>query len=675
MPARRFHPTPPLPTNTWEEVGNVLPPLSSAPPGYEAGADLTASYPLPSSNFAVWDPTNGNDSTGTGSVAAPVKTLPVALSKITTGGTIVVRGGDHQGTAVGYRIPSAATYDPNAGYGGIDVSKACTIQPYPGEHPVFSGTRDESGGWSASGPNWTKNVVVTVDRGATDQYGKLDNDARGFGWLWTRNAAWHTLMVNAGYNATASQVYPLGSWNEQVWINDVLQDQVATLAEVGPGKYFVAGTSGGTNGVLFTSSSYTLGTDPTGKDVQIGELNTSLRMSQPGSTIQGIKFRRFIASNHMGGVIKAGAINCTHENILAEYAGCVSFELYQRADNAVYTTCEAQFPGNTGFKHAGSSYNLTYDRCKGQGANWRHYNWSPVSGGIKGVVGRGVTVKDCAFTDNFTKGVWWDVSNYDVKVINCNLNNNEENGVVMEISRGGIIANCTVVGSGTHGVLILDSHAVRLWNLTIVNSGRLKGNAFDANSPRHLKVYSDDRRVVDSPPGSPGTGTYPGYGRDSRQPVGDPTMNNWLIQAFEMKNCVLAPGTNQLQFAYLPIEDLQKNQSASRNWTDYGISSNGNLFNRAATNDPSWAFLLPGAVTAQTILTTLASWRTTTGQDAASVEVVGASVVDAGGWLTPTAAALYARGGSACPAVPLPADIAALIGKPVNDRHVGAYPA
>ena len=291
-----------------------------------------------------------------------------------------------------------------------------------------------------------------------------------------------------------------------------------------------------------------------------------------------------------------------------------------------------------------------------------------------------MTVKDSAFTDNYSKGLWWDVSNYDVKVINCALDNNEENGVVFEIGAQGILANCTIVGSGTHGVLILDNTGVRIWNCTIANSGRLKGLVYDGKNPRHLKVYSDTRRVMDSPPYAPGTGTYPGYGRDSRQPLPDPTMNNWLIQSFEMKNCVISHGTTytagQLQFAYLPIEDLQKSQNASRDWTDYGISSNGNLLNRSATSEPVWAFLLPGAGTAQAILqgsSALANWRTTTGQDSTSVEVIGAPVVEADGRLTTSAAGLYGKGGAQCPAVPLPGDIATLIGKPTNDRHVGVY--
>lgn len=648
---------------------------SQSLPGQFAGADTTVSYPLPTSNFAVWDPTNGVD-TNAGTAGAPVKTLSVALSKITANGTIVVRGGVHSGTAVGYKIASAAGYNATLGFAAVDVSKACTIQPYTGERVIFDGTRDESGGWTAASGRWSKNIAITLDRGATDTYGRLDNDSRGVGWLWVRSASWSSLMTSQGYNATAAKAYPLASWNEQVWINGVKQEQVATLAEVVAGTFYVAGTSGGTNGVLFTSSAYHLGTDPTGKEVRVGELNTSLRLSQQGTTIKGITFRRFCASNHMGGVLKSGAPDIRHENILMEHASGQGFELYQQADNAVYYKCEAQWAGNTGFKYAGSSYNLTYDQCKAQFCNSHRYNWSPVSGGLKGTVGRGVMIKDCAFTDNFTKGVWCDVSNYDVTVVNCALDRNEENGVVFEIGAKGLLANCTINGSGTHGVLILDNTGVRIWNCTIWNSGRLKGNVYDGNNPRALKVYSDDRRVVDSPPGSPGTGTYPNYGRDARQAVGDPSMNNWLIEDFEMKNTIIAPGVNVLQFAFLPIEDLQKNQSQSRNWTEYGINTNGNLYNRLSTTSPAWVFLLPGAGTDQTIIqgaSAMTTWRTTTGQDAQSREVVGASVIGADGWLTPAAKALYAKGGAQCPAVALPSDVAALIHKPVGDQHVGAY--
>ena len=48
---------------------------------------------------------------------------------------------------------------------------------------------------------------------------------------------------------------------------------------------------------------------------------------------------------------------------------------------------------------------------------------SPVSGGMKGVVGRGVTIKDSSFCDNYCFGLWWDVSNYDIKVLQIKARN------------------------------------------------------------------------------------------------------------------------------------------------------------------------------------------------------------------------------------------------------------
>lgn len=638
-------------------------------PGANAGMNENASWALPQSNFAVWNPTGGNDA-NTGSLADPVKTLASALSKITTGGTIVVRGGVHSGQDVGYRIANAAGYNAGLGYGGLNVSKQCTIQPYPGETVIFDGTRDESSGWTAGSGYWSKPVTITIDRGATDQYGKLDNDSRGFGWLWVRSAAWRTMAMNSGLNSQQAEAFPLASWNEQVWIDDVRQEQVATLQEVVPGKFYVTGTSGGTNNVMFTSGTYYIGTNPTGKTVRIGELSTSLRLGVAGSTLRGITFRRFCGSNHMGGVVKATTANATFEHIKVEHCSSTAFDLYQ-SDNSVFRNCEAQWAGNLGFRFGGNSYNLTFDKCKAQYCNSRRYNWSPVSGGLKGTVGRDILIKDSDFTHNWTKGVWFDVSCYNTNVINCALDDNEENGAVFEIGAKALVANCTITNTGTHGIVVLNNNDVRIWNCTFSNSGALRNQVYEGNSPRHLKVYSDDRRLVDSPPGGPGQGEYPNYGRDSRQPVGDPTMNNWLIESFEMKNCVLATGN--LQFAYLPIEDLQKNSSRSRNWTEYNIASNGNLYNRLATNNPSWAFLLPGAGTAQTIVFNLANWRTITSQDLGSAEVTGQSVCDATGQLTAPNKALYAKGGSQCPAVALPADVALAIGVPVGDRHVGAY--
>ncbi len=645
---------------------------SMSRPGVNAGANPAASWSLPAANFAVWDPTNGSDANA-GTVGAPVKTLSSALSKITAGGTVVVRGGVHSGSEVGYKIANAAGYNASLGYAGLSVSKQCTIQPYPGEHPIFDGARDESGGWTAGGSYWSKPITITIDRGATLTYGQLDNDARGFGWLWVRGTAWQNLMTNAGYtHPDAIEMFPLASWNEQVWIDDVQQQQVATLGEVGPGKFYVAGSTGGTNGVLFTSSTYYLGTDPTGKSIRVGELCTSLRLGVAGSTLRGIKFRRFCGSNHMGGVVKSTVGNSTFEDVVVEDVSGAAYALFE-ADNSQFIRCDAIRAGNLGFIHAKTD-NIVLDHCKAQYNNNRRYNTSPVSGGLKGATSRNVLIKDCDFTHNYTKGLWWDVSCYDTRVINCALDYNEESGVVFELGAKGLLANCTITNSGIHGVIILDYHAVDIWNCTFANNGTWRGRVFDGSQPRDIKAYCDDRRLVDSPPGGPGTGTYPNYGRDPRQVVPDTTMNNWLIQSITVRNCIFAPGDKQ--FAYFPIEDLQKNQNQSRNWTDYGIVSNGNLFNRLSTSNPSWAFLLPGAGTAQTIFqgaNALASWRSTTSQDASSIEVVGPSVCGVDGWLTAPNKALYGKGGAQCPAVALPADIAAAIGVPTGDRHVGAY--
>lgn len=645
-----------------------LPVATRRVPGQDAGADEQVSYPMPTSNFVVWDPTGGVDSAA-GTVAAPVKTLPVALGKITAGGTVVVRGGVHAG--VGYRIASAGSYNANLGYGGLDVSKRCTIQPFPGERVIFDGTRDESGGWTASGGRWSKPISITVDRGVTYSYGQLDNDSRGDGWLWVRSEAWRTLMLGKGYSSQAAEAFPLAGWAEQVWIDDVQQTQVATLGEVGPGKYYVQGSSGGTNGVLFTSATYHLGSDPTGKTVRVGELSTSLRLSQAGSTLRGLTFRRYVGSNHMGGVIKATSGDSTLEHVVVEHASNLALDLFE-ADGSTVRSCEFRHAGNMSIR-TNRCYNIVLDRVKAHDTNAKRYNWSPVSGGIRLATSRNVLIDGCDLRHNWTCGFWADVSNYDVKVVNTALDSNESYGAVFEIGAKGLLANCTVTGNGSHGLVVLDTHDVSVWNCVFAGNGRLRNLVYDGRNPRNMKIYSDDRRVVDSPPGSPGQGEYPSYGRDPRQPVPDPTMNNWLIQAFELKNCIVAAG--DLQFAYLPVEDLQGNSGRSRNWTDYGLRSNGNLFNRVSASSPSWAFLLPGAGpgSAQTIQTTVSAWRSTTGQDLASVEVIGPSVVDTDGWLTPTHRANYGKGGALCPAVPLPADVAALIGKPVGDRHVGPY--
>lgn len=61
---------------------------------------VVANVPVPGDTIptdAIWVATTGNDSTGNGSVASPYKTIGKGISKLTSGGTVVVKAGTYLG--------------------------------------------------------------------------------------------------------------------------------------------------------------------------------------------------------------------------------------------------------------------------------------------------------------------------------------------------------------------------------------------------------------------------------------------------------------------------------------------------------------------------------------------------------------------------------------------------
>ena len=147
--------------------------------GAGAPALGSTSYPIPSG--AVFVSTTGSDSSP-GTLSAPVATVTKALALIPSGGTVVLRGGTYH-------------------QGNISVSKAATIQSYPGEVVWFDGTTKVST-WAAEGSVWrSDNWMAAFDHSPTYTPGAPDSTTPGWSFV---NAA-----------------YPMAAYPDMVWIDGV----------------------------------------------------------------------------------------------------------------------------------------------------------------------------------------------------------------------------------------------------------------------------------------------------------------------------------------------------------------------------------------------------------------------------------------------------------------------
>ena len=168
----------------------VTPPATDPPPPAGEGATSTGStgtgsaavgttsYAVPSG--AVFVSPSGNDANA-GTSAAPVKTVTKAISKVGSGGTVVMRGG---------------TYHE---YFIVPPNKPITIQSYPKEAVWLDGTSTVSG-FAKSGAVWKAPWTVRFD--ASPTYTKGAPDGTAAGWQ----------FVNPSY--------PMAAHPDAVWIND-----------------------------------------------------------------------------------------------------------------------------------------------------------------------------------------------------------------------------------------------------------------------------------------------------------------------------------------------------------------------------------------------------------------------------------------------------------------------
>jgi hypothetical protein len=101
-----------------------------------------------------------------------------------------------------------------------------------------------------------------------------------------------------------------------------------------------------------------------------------------------------------------------------------------------------------------------------------------------------------------------------------------------------------------------------------------------------------------------------------------------------------------------------------------GVTSNGNVFNRAGAQTARWLTVWSrGRLNVDpSVYTSLKAHRAGTHQDPTSRAYYGPTVVGNDGTLSRTV-----RARAATSAVPLPADIAALAGATAGTRHLGVF--
>lgn len=611
---------------------NDIPPVPAViRPAELAGSAVvgTTSYPLPSTGAVFVDPVNGSDTNG-GSVVAPFRTFQKATTSVAANGTIVLRAGTYHEGLVG----------TSSVYAGIAVQQpGVTVQNYPNEAVWFDGSSVVTG-WVTDSTSVSGRTVFRKD-GFTTQFDR--SPTFSFGVADSTLPGW----------AFVNPSFPCAAWPDQVFIDGVQQIQVAALADVNTGTFYVD----------YAADKLYIGTSPTGKEVRASDLQTCMSALAVGVTLRGFGIRRYAPSMPHIGALKVLRSSCVLENIHVEDIATIGISCQGgspvdpdgsfQGSHIVVRNTTALRCGNMGF-HANNSDDLTLYRIKAEFNNREHFNYSPAAGGVKVSRLRGFKLTESVLSNNYAKGLWCDEAVVDMQIATCDFISNEETGLILELCHAGTVANCLITNTGAVGLNIFNTNKVKCWNNTLVGNGRLRGiqPTITFSSYRNEDINSDNRAPMTS------TST----GRDTRYPFPDPSGMTWLITEVSTYNTINAKSPGQALFG---LEDFTP--PPKRSWQAHGLVMNGNFYNRVNTSSPAWEFILANSGSSNpTVYTNLPTFQAT-GLDVNSTGIDTTDALNADHTLKTAYESVHNN------ASPLPADVAALIGQPVGAKHVGCW--
>lgn len=492
----------------------------------------------------------------------------------------------------------------------IPTGKALTIQSYPGEEVWLDGSRAVES-WAPDGAGWvSEGWDVAFDASPTYFRGKPDGTAEGWQFV--------------------NPTYPMAAHPDQLWLNDVAQLQVGSRDLLVPGTFYVD----------YATQRLYLGSDPTGAAVRASDTVKALVIAGAGSVIRGIGIERYAPSVPDIGAVAVSAANVTIENVQiteAATTGLAIFAANTRLVDVTITAC-----GMLGAQ-ASTADGLSATGLLIADNNTEHFNRAPVSGGFKIHKSRGVAVTDSAFVSNRGNGLWFDESVYDMTITGNDIIGSAGNGLVVELSATAVVANNVIMRSERDGILISDSGHVDVWNNTL------------AGNLRSINIVQGTRRASNL--------SLPGH--DTRQKLPDPTVT-WITEDIQISNNVFADGTGK---CILCVEDYSHQRSAAQ----MNIRSNGNVFQRTGTTQPTWAVVWSRGTGNPAVYTSVPAFTTETGWDADSLALDGTPAL-APTSENPSALAPGVESLVSSVAQPLDASIAALVGQAAGSRQLGAWP-
>ena len=548
----------------------------------------TASYAAPAG--AIYVSTSGSDGNA-GTLGSPVRSLARALVLAPASGTVVLRSGSYNESVV--------------------LNKTVTIQNYPGEAVWMDGSTGVTG-WVQDGSRWRRDGWTTrFDHSPTYTKGAPDSTTP------------HWQFLNSSY--------PMAAHPDQVWINGVKQKQVASLAQVVAGSFYLDEGS----------SRLYIGSNPSGAQVSASNVIQAMNVRAAGVVVRGIGIRRYAPSVWHVGAITIERPSVVFENVVVADAATTGISIQSTGAQFRKVTVEGSGMLGVNGRYAD---NMVMTDFLARANNSERFNIAPVSGGVKLGVTRGVTVTNSSFRDNYGPGFWEDMSIYNSVFRSSNFTGNAGDGLFLEISARVVVGDSLFANNRWDGIKVNNTSNVKIWNNTFVGNGR------------PLDLVQDARRNTN--PSDPGV--------DSRIAWPDPEMP-WQLGPVTVSNNVVGLSTSVAN-CLLCVEDYSYKESGQA----MGVKANGNVYVRTSASSPTWLALWSRAPTNVNpyTLTTLDALRSATGEEARGREYTGttSSVLAPSGALASSVQDI-----ASSIALPLPSDVAAQLGQPSGSLRLGTW--
>ena len=491
----------------------------------------------------------------------------------------------------------------------LSIGKKVTLQPFPGEAVWLDGSSDVEE-WAADGSLWRRDGwTQRFDHSPTYTQGAKDN-------------------TEPGWRFVNRETYPMAAHPDQVFVDGRPLQQVASKGRVNDDSFYLDEA---------TSTLY-MGTNPSRRTVAASTKHKAISVQAEGTVIRGLGIRRYAPSVFHMGAITVERPGVTLENVTITDSATTGLSVLSQ--NVTLDQVTVTGAGMLGI-HGRFADNVNMRRVHAAKNNDEHFNEAPTAGGVKLGHTRGVTVVDSTFTGNYSYGFWEDLSVFDSVFARNEFTHNTMTGLFLEISAKAIVGDNLFANNDQFGLEVNNTSDTKVWNNTSLGGGRPVNLVQDTRR----NTQRNDQAV------------------DPRQPWPNQDMP-WTLGPLEVSNNVIVNPTKAAN-CMLCVEDYSRQHTAEQ----MKITVNGNVYNRESTGKPSWlAVWSRGTSVHPFVFNNLSAFRSATGQEARGIEYTGASIVDSQGNLNAAVKAAAAK-----IALPLPADVASAIDRPVGSRSLGRW--